>query len=141
MYRREMMSLNRIMNIPRNGGGNTLLLKMLSKYIRIIYACDIPLAKCQIGSNAFFAHNGLGVVISREAKIGNGCKIYQNVTIGAGHGGYPTIGDNVTIYANSVVAGGVKIGDGAVIGACSYVNCDVPDGATFGGVPAKEIAK
>lgn len=75
----------------------------------------------------FFAHNGLGIVISSEAKIGDNCKIYQNVTIGAGNGGYPTIGNNVIIFPNSVIAGKIKIGDNAIIGACSFVNKDVED--------------
>lgn len=87
----------------------------------------------------FLAHNGLGIVISSESLIGDNCSIYQNTTIGAGHGGYPIIGNNVTVYANSVIAGKIIIGDNAVIGACSFVNTDVPANSVFAGVPAKRI--
>lgn len=71
--------------------------------------------------------------------MGNGCRIYQYVTIGAGKGGYPTIGKNVTIYPNCTILGKITIGDNAVIGANSFVNCDVLVGATVGGVPAKVL--
>ena len=37
----------------------------------------------------------------------------------------PIIGNNVTIYANSVIVGGITIGDNATIGAGSIVVKDV----------------
>lgn len=85
------------------------------------------------------AHNGLGVVISSEAKIGDNCVIYQHVTIGAGKDGYPTIGNNVTIYSNTVIIGNIKIGDNTIIGACSFVNTDVPANTVYAGVPARSL--
>lgn len=116
-----------------------MLLIVVSRFLRIVYACDIPLGKGNIGKNVFLAHNGLGIVISSESHIGDNCTIYQNTTIGAGHGGYPIIGNNVTIYANTVIAGKIIIGDNAVIGASSFVNTDVPANAVFAGVSAKNI--
>ena len=47
------------------------------------------------------------------------------------------IGNDVFIGANVTILDGVKIGNGSVIGACSFVNSDVPDFAIVGGVPAK----
>ena len=47
------------------------------------------------------------------------------------------IGNDVLIGINVTILDGVKIGNGAVIGACSFVNSDVPDFAIVGGVPAK----
>ena len=111
------------------------------KIIRILFACDIPLGSDKIGNNLFLAHNGLGIVISSEVKIGDNCKIYQNVTLGAGKDGYPEIGNNVTIYSNSVVIGKIKIGDNAVIGACSFVNKDVEANTVVAGNPAKVIRR
>lgn len=47
------------------------------------------------------------------------------------------IGHDVWIAANCVIRQGVTIGDGAVIGACSFVNTDVPPYAIVFGIPAK----
>lgn len=47
------------------------------------------------------------------------------------------IGANVMIGANSTVLPGIRIGDGAVIGAGSLVNRDIPPGALACGVPAR----
>lgn len=50
-----------------------------------------------------------------------------------------TIGDDVWIGANSVVADGVTIGKGSIIGACSYVNKDIPEYSIAFGSPAKVV--
>jgi len=65
----------------------------------------------------------------------------QGVTIGNRHpdGPVPVIGDNVELGAYAQVLGGVRIGDNARIGAMSVVLCDVPDGATAVGAPARVI--
>ena len=49
------------------------------------------------------------------------------------------IGNDVWIGSNSTILGGVRIGDGAVIGAGAVVTKDVPPYAVVGGVPAKII--
>ena len=49
------------------------------------------------------------------------------------------IGNDVWIGLNTVIKGGVKIGDGAIIGMGSVVTKDVPPYAIVGGVPAKVI--
>ncbi len=95
----------------------------------------------QNGGGNSFEHNALGIVISREATVGSNCRIYQYVTIGAGCGGYPTIGDNVTIYAGAVLCGRIRIGNNVTIGANSFVNRSFPDNVTVAGVPAKIITK
>lgn len=71
--------------------------------------------------------------------MGSNCKIYQHVTIGAGHGGYPTLGDNVTIYSNCTICGKITIGNNVIIGANSFVNTDIPDNTVYAGCPAKFI--
>jgi acetyltransferase-like isoleucine patch superfamily enzyme len=49
------------------------------------------------------------------------------------------IGSDVWIGARVTVLSGVNIGDGAVIGACSLVNRDVPPYAVAAGVPARIV--
>lgn len=50
-----------------------------------------------------------------------------------------TIGKGVSIGARCTVLPGVTIGDGAVVGAMSLVNRDVPAGEFWAGVPARRI--
>lgn len=51
----------------------------------------------------------------------------------------PIIEDNVWIGANSIILRGVKIGEGAIIGANTLVNKDIPPYAIAVGIPAKVI--
>ena len=51
------------------------------------------------------------------------------------------IGNDVWIATNAVIMSGVKIGDGAVIGAYSIVTKDVPPYTIVAGNPAKQIRK
>ncbi|MUP44552.1 putative colanic acid biosynthesis acetyltransferase [Gramella sp. BOM4] len=51
------------------------------------------------------------------------------------------IGSNVWICAGAFIGPGVRIGDGAVIGARSVVLSDVPEWTIVGGNPAKYIKK
>ena len=94
--------------------------------------------------NIIFPHP-TGIVIGSKVKLGNNIKIWQNVTIGAKsdidwqNQKYPEIGDNVLIYANSVIIGDVKIGSNSIIGAMSLVTCDVEANSIYAGIPAKKI--
>ena len=51
----------------------------------------------------------------------------------------PEIGTDVWIGRNAIIFPGVKIGDGAIIGAASLVNKDVEAYTVVGGIPAKLI--
>ncbi len=53
--------------------------------------------------------------------------------------GAVTIGADCWLGAMVVVLRGVTIGDGAVVGAGSVVNCDIPEHTVAAGVPAKVI--
>lgn len=55
--------------------------------------------------------------------------------------GYPTIGDNVIIFPNSVVVGRITIGSNVIIGAGSVVINDVPDNCVVAGNPAKIVSE
>ena len=109
-------------------------------------ACCIPNLDVIKKQNTYFPHP-VGIVISKFATVGKNCTIYQNVTIGKGkfseknNTDVPVIGDNVVIYANSVIIGGVKIGNNAVIGAGSVVLRDVDENEVVAGNPARFIKK
>lgn len=87
----------------------------------------------QIGGGLYIGH-GWGTVINAK-KIGQNCRVNQNVTIGSRNLKTPIIGDNVNITAHAVVVGGIKIGNNSQIGAGAIVVKDVPDNAVV--VPAK----
>ncbi len=54
-------------------------------------------------------------------------------------GPVPVLGDDVDVGAYAQLLGGIRIGHGCKIGAMSVVLCDVPDGATAVGAPARVI--
>ena len=110
---------------------------------------------CEIGD---YTSIGRDVDITR-ATIGRYCSIASHVRIGPGEhdlneistsvllsyrGGYHNmteksciIKNDVWIGVDSVIRRGVTIGNGAVVGANSFVNKDVPDFAVVGGSPAR----
>lgn len=83
-----------------------------------------------VGPGLFINHFG-NVFLGAES-IGSNCNIAHGVTVGratdeaAGVRTVPVLGDRVWIGPNAVVAGGVTIGDDAVISPCSLVAVDVP---------------
>ena len=79
--------------------------------------------------------HGFSSIIVAES-IGRNFEFYQNVTVGWGRDGKPTIGDNVSIYAGAVVAGEIRIGNNVRIAANSFVRTDVPDNSLVYGNPA-----
>jgi serine O-acetyltransferase len=102
---------------------------------RILSGIDI-VPGAQIGAGTVFIH-GHGIVIGAGAVIGENCRIFQQVTVGTHDGlGYPTIGNDVTLYPGAKIIGPITIGDGARVGANAVVLIDVPAGATAVGNPA-----
>ena len=49
------------------------------------------------------------------------------------------IGKRVMIGANCTILPGIRIGDDASVSAMSLVNCDIPAGQMWGGVPIKRL--
>src|SRR5574341_438974 len=97
----------------------------------------------KIGCCVFIDH-GLGVVIGETAEVGDGCTIYQGVTLGGtslypGTKRHPTLGEGVIVGAGAKVLGGFSVGHGARIGANSVVVKEVPAGATVVGVPGRIV--
>lgn len=96
-----------------------------------------------LGERVFFDH-AMGVVVGETAEIGDGCTIYQGVTLGGtslykGTKRHPTLGRDVVVSAGAKVLGGFVVGDGAKIGSNAVVIKPVPAGATAVGIPARII--
>lgn len=86
-------------------------------------------------------HGLHGIYISRYAHIGEGCCIYQNVTIGEIERKAPRIGAHCLIGAGAVLVGGIRIGDYVKIGAGAVVCTDVPCGATVVPPPSRVLVR
>ena len=116
--------------------------RFVSHISRFLTGIEIhPGAK--IGERVFFDH-AMGVVVGETAEIGDGCTIYQAVTLGGtslykGVKRHPTLGRNVVVGAGAQVLGGFTVGDGAKIGSNAVVTKPVPAGATAVGNPARII--
>lgn len=80
------------------------------------------------GDMAFITHDGATWVFRDEER-------YKNVI----RYGKIVIKDNCFIGMRSTILPGVTIGYNSIIGACSLVVKDVPDGCVYAGVPAKFI--
>jgi serine O-acetyltransferase len=97
----------------------------------------------KIGSCVFIDH-GMGVVIGETAEVGDGCTIYQGVTLGGtsltpGTKRHPTLGPGVIVGGGAKILGGFTVGPGARIGANSVVVKEVPAGATVVGIPGRVV--
>jgi serine O-acetyltransferase len=97
----------------------------------------------RIGSCVFIDH-GMGVVIGETAEVGDGCTIYQGVTLGGtslepGTKRHPTLGPGVIVASGAKVLGSFTVGAGARIGANSVVLKEVPPGATVVGIPGRVV--
>ncbi len=120
--------------------GVPLLARMLSAFAREQTNIDIH-PGARIGRSFFIDHGG-GVVIGETAQIGDHCKIYQGVTLGARSfpkdelgrilrepKRHPTLEDHVTVYANATILGGsTVVGAGSVVGAGVFVSSSIPPG-------------
>ena len=112
---------------------------------------NVSLNYCMIGKFNFIGRR----CSFFNVKMGNYCSIGPDVHMGGMQHSYwwystslllsdkcktpeqTIIGNDVWIGAQSVIKHGVKIGNGVVVGANSFVNKDVPDFAIVVGSPAK----
>ncbi len=106
------------------------------RLIEITTGISIPV-EARIGKGLRIHHFG-SLIIHPQAAIGDGCTLYQQVTIGdlGIRGGVPVIGKGVFIGAGAKLLGQIEIGDGCRIGANAVVLTSVPTGCLAVGVPA-----
>ena len=123
-----------------------LLPRTMGEYAHSYTGIDIH-PGAQIGKG-FFIDHGTGVVIGETTVIGDNCKLYQGVTLGAasfphgkdgliirGHKRHPTLEDNVIVYSNTSVLGNIVVGRGATIHGSVFLTQSVPPGCTVSSTP------
>jgi serine O-acetyltransferase len=121
-----------------------LLPRMLSAFARFMTGVEIH-PGATIGRR-FFIDHGTGVVIGETSSIGDDCVMFHNVTLGGTgkHSGkrHPTVGNGVLLGTGATLLGPVTVGDGAKVGAGSFVRMhDVPPRCTAAGTPARIVKR
>lgn len=127
--------------------GRPRLARLLKHINSVLYHNSLATG-AHVGRNLYLGHHGLGVVVNDRVTIGDGVKIWHNVTLAVRAPTSPehriTIEDHVMVGANSIIitprSRPLVIGRGARIGAGTVVTRDVPAGATVVG-PAGRIIK
>ena len=117
------------------------LARWISQFARFLTGIEIhPGAK--IGTGVMIDH-GSGIVIGETAEVGDGCTLYQGVTLG-GTGKdrgkrHPTLGKNVMVGSGAKILGPFTVGDNAKIAAGAVVLEPIPPNRTAVGVPARVV--
>ena len=115
-----------------------------------IYHNSYVYGDVSVGENTWIGPNTLldgtgGLTIGKYCSISAGVCIYTHDTVSwalsGGKAAYErapvVIGDNCHIGSQVIIAKGVTIGDHCVIGACSFVNRDIPPYSIAVGVPCR----
>ena len=99
--------------LNKRGGGVLLhVWKFIHHYLGVRLGFTIPPNTC--GKGLHLHHYG-HIVINKNVRVGENCKIISGVVIGQGHAldDVPIIGNDVFIGANAVLFGKITIADGA----------------------------
>jgi serine O-acetyltransferase len=107
-------------------------------YKKIAYKLGFTIPKNTIGYGLFIAHYGT-IIVNSKALIGSKCTLHACVNIGEHKGGTPKIGNNCYIGPGAKIFGDITIGNNVTIGANSVVNKSFPDNVVIAGVPARII--
>ncbi len=104
--------------------------------VEIMTGISIPV-QAKIGKGFRIHHFG-GIMFHPDTRMGEGCTVYQGVTLGdlGGYGGAPMVGCRTLIGAGAKVLGNITIGDDCIIGANAVVLRSVPSASIAVGVPA-----
>lgn len=119
-----------------------------------IYDSSLVLGDVEVGENTWIGpftvlDGSGGLKIGSNCSISSGVQIYSHDSIdwaiSGGKSSYTyastEIGDNCYIGPNTIIAKGIKIGTGTIVGANSFVNKSFPENSKIAGSPAKIISK
>lgn len=115
-----------------------------------IYHSSYVFGDVRVGENTWIGpltvlEGSGGLTIGSNCSISSGVQIFTHDSVqwalSGGKAAYDkapvTIGDCCYIGSQTVIAKGVTIGDHSVIGACSFVNQDIPPYTIAAGVPCR----
>ncbi|SFE18006.1 acetoacetate--CoA ligase [Blastococcus tunisiensis] len=112
----------------------------LVAFARLGLNCELP-GELACGRRLVLAHGGRGIIIVRDAVLGDDVVMAPYASVGAAYPtpGAPVIGDGVYLGAHATVLGPITVGDGAFLGARSFVLRDVAPGGVALGVPSEIV--
>ncbi len=114
---------------------------VLYRFFSVFFGIEINL-QAKIGRGFYIGHYG-GIFVG-DVKIGENCNISQGVAIGFGRlgtdrFGVPTIGSYVYIAPGAKIFGSITIGNNVSIGANTVVSKNIPDNAIVVGNPGRIV--
>ncbi len=123
MVATRAMRLMEDLHVPLGG-------QVASRLIRHLYGAEIHW-RAHVADGVSIVH-GTGLVLSHRAKVGPGCILFQNVTLGegrdpeTGESGAPTLGRDVHVGPGATLLGPITVGDGTKIMAGAVLTRSVP---------------
>jgi serine O-acetyltransferase len=126
----QMLIAYRVMRLLR-AWRLTPLAMAVSRMIRHVYAAEIHW-DAELAPGVALVH-GVGLVISRDARVGSGCILFQSVTLGVSIdpvtriSGGPTLGENVHVGPGAALLGPILIGSNTKIMANAVVFTSIPE--------------
>lgn len=135
-------------NYHFNNRNKSVISKVLFPYYKYLWKkSSVKLGieidyRSSIGRGLRLPHRG-GIVVHKDAVIGDNCEIMQCVTIGnnllKSRDAVATIGNGTILCAGCKIIGSVQIGNNVVVGANAVVSKNLPDNCIAAGVPAAVI--
>ena len=128
----QIMAAYRLMR-ALHASGRTMAAKAVSRLIRHLYGSDIHW-ETELEPGVMLVH-GMGLALSREARVGRGCILFQHVTLGMGIdpetrcSGAPVLERNVHVGPGATLIGPITVGEGSKIMAGAVVTRSVPAGS------------
>ena len=121
-----------LFSIALHKDGHPFLARWVKNLNSMIYHNSLP-CEATVCPDIRLGHQGFGTILHSKVVIGSGVKIFHNVTMAVRPPTSPqqiVIEDNVDIGANAVLMTrrhkGLRIGQGARVGAGAVVTHDVP---------------
>jgi serine acetyltransferase len=137
----QMMAAVRLMQ-GLHAAGRTTAAKIVSRVIRHLYGSDIHW-EAQLEPGIMIVH-GMGLAISREARVAHGCILFQHVTLGLGidadtrKTGAPSLERDVHVGPGATLLGPITVGAGSKVMAGAVLTQPVPPGSLVE-TPAPQI--
>lgn len=118
-------------------------LESIGKYLAAVFCKSDILEDCNFQAGIYLSNRGY--LMCGAKAVGTGTLIHDHVTLGYlvanGKEGRPSIGSNVWVGPNTIIAGALTIGDGATILPGSYLTHNVPARSVVKGNPARVVRR